>query len=650
MFIKFPLRSIEPDGPYPGPPASDHTRFGCFPTASTAIDIGGRAGGIPFAIVTTSDHNTGLPDGELDATTTESESPAEPVAEPPTESAAEPATSEAPPRTTLRRRLVSTPSFGSALVALVLWWESLRPSMLPRDWLLQGAVGALCISFGVGIGGLLHRGIARLLRWRSTSVPATLEQRATLVLQVVWLIAVVFGSWRWLSWQRDHRALIGMPSLSLWTIIPMLLATVLLTIVLMTIFRSVKHVVYRADLAAAKRLPEKWSRTVVVIGVVVVIVVGSGFASNQFAQWADTNFGALDTDTAEGIVQPTSELISGGPGSLVDFDDLGFQGRTFVGETPTVDDLRAFDDTAEPMQPIRAYVGLDSAGTVEERVQLAVDELRRTGAFERSVLVVATPTGTGWINPNAARTLEYMWHGDTAIVGVQYSFLPSWVATVVGPDSAPILGIALFDAVYAAWSELPADSRPKLLAFGESLGSFAGEHAFEQDDVAASLESIVARTDGALFVGPTRGNPIYGPLVDHRDAGSPSWKPELKAVPNLRVANTAADIAADGDWPTPRVLYLHHPGDAVGTWEPANLWRSPGWADDPTPYDILEAARWTPIVSVTQEVFDLMNGFSASPGFGHDYRNNLAAAWAAVLPQVGWTAADTDRLNDFLKL
>lgn len=558
-----------------------------------------------------------------------------------------------PPRLTLLRRLRATPSFGSGVVALLMWWESLRPSMLPRAWLLQGAAGALCISFGIGIGGVLHKVVARVLRARDTEVPATWQRYARTALLAAIAFAVVVGSWRWLDWQREHRDLMDLGPQSAATIVPMLLATVLLTMLLMTIFRSVKHLVYRIDLAAAKRLPDKWARKVVVVVVILAVVFGAGFASDQFAQWADTNFGALDTGTADGIEQPTSELISGGPGSLVEWDELGFQGRTFVGETPTVDDLREFSDSPDLLQPIRAYVGLDSAETVEKRVQLAVAELERTGAFERAVLVVATPTGTGWINPNAARTLEYMWGGDTAIVGVQYSFLPSWVASVVGPDSAPILGVELFEAVHAAWSALPADSRPKLLAFGESLGSFAGEHAFEQSSggVTASLQSIVDRTDGALFVGPTRGNPIYGPLVDHRDSGSRSWSPELAAVPNLRVANQTADITADNSaWPQPRVLYLHHPSDAVGTWEPANLWRNPGWADNPAAYDIPAAARWTPIVSITQELFDLMNGFSASPGFGHDYRNNLAAAWAAILPPDGWTDADTQRLNDVLGL
>jgi uncharacterized membrane protein len=542
---------------------------------------------------------------------------------------------------------------GSQAVALVLWWESLRPSMLPRSWLIQGAVGALCICFGIAIGGLLHRIVRLVLRATGTTLSAASRARAQQVLLALIAFVVVVGSWRWLRWQREHRDLIHLPSVSAWSVVPMLLTTMVLAALIMAIARTIKHAVLRIDRAAASRLPTKWSRSIVVTGVIVVLLVVVGFATDRFAIWADTNFSALDGDTADGIEAPTSEFVSGGPGSLVEFDDLGFQGRTFVGETPTIDDLRAFDDSADVVQPIRAYVGLQSADTVAERVQLAVDELRRTGAFDRKVLVVATPTGTGWINPNAAKTLEYMWGGDTAIVGVQYSFLPSWVATLVDTDSAPELGVALFDAVYAAWSELPAESRPALVAFGESLGSFAGEHAFSQDGagVVAALGSITARTDAALFVGPTRSNPIFGPIVDSRDAGSPSWHPVLSAVPNLRVANRTEDIVADdGNWPQPRVLYLHHPSDAVGTWEAANVWRAPGWADNPAAYDIPSAARWMPLVSATQEVFDLMNGFSASPGFGHDYRNNLAAAWAAVLAPDGWTDAETQRLNDILGL
>lgn len=561
------------------------------------------------------------------------------------------AAAAAVPRTTWRRRMVAPPSFGSALGALLLWWESLRPSMLPRSPLIQGVVGAICACLGFAIGGALHRSIRRVLGQFGRRVPERWHQRAVSVLVTLALLAIVIGPWRWWRWQREHRRLVTMPPMSVWSVIPMMLVTALVIAILLGISRSVKHVVASIDRVAAAKLPVAWSRWIVVGALVVTVVLGAGFAADRFTRWADQNFGAFDTTTEEGVEVPTSSMASGGPGSLVDFDDLGYQGRTFAAGAPTLDQLREFAPDVEVVEPIRVYVGLDSADTLDERLQLAVDELRRTGAFDRQVLVVATPTGTGWINPNAARTLEYMYGGNTAIVGVQYSFLPSWVAMLIDTHSAPELGEALFAAVHAAWAELPADDRPLLVAFGESLGSFGGEEAFAADSVAASVDAIVTQADAALYVGPTRDNPIFGPIVDGRDAGSPTWLPVWSNLEHLRVANRTEDITASADgWPQPRVLYLHHPSDAIGTWEPDNLWRAPGWADEPAAYDIPSAARWTPLVSFAQESFDLMNGFAAAPGFGHDYRNHLAHAWAAIIPPDGWTEADTVRLNEFLGL
>ena len=70
---------------------------------------------------------------------------------------------------------------------------------------------------------------------------------------------------------------------------------------------------------------------------------------------------------------------------------------------------------------MRVYVGLDQAATAEERAALAVDELRRTGGFEREVLVVAAPTGSGWLERQSVDTVEYLNAGRTAIVATQYS-------------------------------------------------------------------------------------------------------------------------------------------------------------------------------------------------------------------------------------
>jgi Alpha/beta-hydrolase family/Alpha/beta-hydrolase family N-terminus len=131
---------------------------------------------------------------------------------------------------------------------------------------------------------------------------------------------------------------------------------------------------------------------------------------------ADSVFGGIDNGTAAGIAEPATPLRSGSPASLGPWDTLGRQGRTFVDTGPTEAEISKFSGTAA-MEPIRVYVGLKSAPTIAAESDLAVRELERTGAFHRKVIVVATTTGTGWLNPAMIDPLEYMYNGDTAVVG-----------------------------------------------------------------------------------------------------------------------------------------------------------------------------------------------------------------------------------------
>ena len=52
----------------------------------------------------------------------------------------------------------------------------------------------------------------------------------------------------------------------------------------------------------------------------------------------------------------------------------------------------------------------------------------------------------------------------------------------------------------ATGTTLPRNQRPKLVIFGESLGSFGGETAFSGSDDMAN------RTDGLVFMGPPADN------------------------------------------------------------------------------------------------------------------------------------------------
>ena len=316
-------------------------------------------------------------------------------------------------------------------------------------------------------------------------------------------------------------------------------------------------------------------------------------------------------------------------------------------------DVGAARDDAERRDARRADTGVrrSEVGAIGGGASpLAVEELDRTGAFDRPVLIVATTTGTGWVDPDAAEAIEHLWSGNTALVAQQYSFLPSWISFLVDKDKAAEAGVALNNAVYERWSELPEDARPKLIVFGESLGSYGAEAAFAGDTAEESIENLVERTDGALFTGPTEANAIYRQLLASRDAGSPVWRPVVDGGDgNVQFINRYEDLDPPIEpWPEPHVLYVHHPSDPVGTWSWQTIWSDPEWTERPRGYDVPSVGRWFPIITWVQEIADLSAGFSAPAGYGHDYSLDFAAGFVAVVPPDGWTDADTERLQQYL--
>jgi hypothetical protein len=171
------------------------------------------------------------------------------------------------------------------------------------------------------------------------------------------------------------------------------------------------------------------------------------------------------------------------------------------------------------MEPVRVYAGLESGQTVSDRVDLAVDDLKRAGGFDRKALIVVTTTGTGWVNAASVEAAEYITGGDVATVGMQYSYLPSWISFLADRSKAQEAGVALFEGVYQAWSQLPPNHRPKLYIFGESLGSFGGQDAF------TSLDDMRSKVSGAVLTGTQNFTTLWKSLEDNRDPGSPEILP-----------------------------------------------------------------------------------------------------------------------------
>lgn len=549
--------------------------------------------------------------------------------------------------------LFSSPSMPGVVLGTVMLWFSLGSSLLPRAAMMQGIVSALSFVFGYAVGvfaWFLVQMVGRLFG-KSIScdiAPDWLQWTFRGMTVVVLAVAVL----RWPVWQSEQRLLVGLEEIGLTDGLMAVVWTLTMVAVLMLIARSIKWFIWKLDAFNARHASVAIAR-----GVTVLILVGIFGAMTWFITsggltgFANERFGPADDTTLEGIAQPAESEYSGSPESLVAWDDLGLQGRTFAGAGTAAEDIAAFYDEADPQTkvPIRVYAGLKSAESSEKRAQLVVDELVRTNADDRAVIALVATTGTGWVDPIAAAALEYMYAGDTAIAAMQYSFLPSWISFILDTATSTEAGIAINEAVIEWWETLPEDGRPRLVAFGESLGTLGSEAAYAQDRLDESLAYIQSKIDGALWVGPTDANLIRRQFLAERDP-SPVWSPSYDGGAIVRMANGTGQIdPADDSWAEPRILYYHHPSDPVGYWNWETLWTPQEWSDNPVGDDVPDSVRWIPFTTFTQVVVDLINGFSASVGHGHNYNDVFVEGWSIVAPREGWTAPDTTRLQDHLR-
>ena len=419
---------------------------------------------------------------------------------------------------------VTLPGCWGALIAGCL---SFTPSLLPRGGIVQGLVCGITAAIGYGLG-VLVAWIWRAFADRDPRRPRGWAWRAFFISAAV-LVVVSFGLGQY--WQYEIRKLMGVTDYNIWLVVASPFVAAATFCLILAIGRGVRGL-YRW----AAHLLNRWigRRAAHAVGWTLVAgltyLVVTGLLLQGFVNVMNSAYSLRDTKTAEGVHQPTTSLRSGGPGSLVPWDTLGWQGRNFIGKGPSASAIGKF--TGQPaMEPIRVYAGLASAPDAEARAALAVKDLNRAGGFQRKDLLVVTTTGSGWVDPALVDTFEYLSGGDSATVAIQYSYLPSWISYLVDQSKAREAGRALFDAVYGAWSQLPPGQRPRLFIAGESLGSFGGEAAFSGEYSLANL------TDGALFAGPPNFNTLFREFSDHRDPGSPEVQPVYQDGRIVRFAN-----------------------------------------------------------------------------------------------------------------
>lgn len=441
---------------------------------------------------------------------------------------------------TMVQRL-SRPRIGTTLAIGIGTLASLSPGLLPRTPGAQAILTGLLVALALGVAGIVRFVVRHWGFDINRRLPRVRKPLLGAMSVLIAGAAALAG-----HWQNTVRAAMSTAPIGADYWLRWLIEAVLIVGVLVGVTRGVGWVLRKLG----------WAR-----GVSLAVAV-SGFlylvATPAVVGWRQATYAGANATLDPTLAQPVSEAMSGSSESAVSWSSLGAEGRKFVSGAG----------------PARVYVGVDSAPDLESRVALAVRELERSGAFERSNLVVMVPTGSGWIDGNAVRGFDQRFGGDVALVGLQYSYAPSWVTFVFGRSQAVDAARALFTAVENRIRTL--DHKPELYLYGQSLGAIGGSSVFADD---ADQDR---RTCAALWAGPPAG----------------------------QVHHAGATVLANSS-------------DPVVHWSPALLWRAPDLTgtrlDAPRPH-------WLPVLSFVQTTADLLAALDAPAGHGHRYGTDQGTA------------------------
>jgi uncharacterized membrane protein len=519
--------------------------------------------------------------------------------------------------------------------AVLFFYASLTPSIIPRPLHLQVIVSSLSLVAGYFFAFLLGK------LWNYLNLPLLSKRYDAIskrLLMVVSLLIILASLWFASSWQNSIRSVMGLPPLDTLRPFSILCYSFLLAILIVSMVRILRKISLLLASRLSRIIPVRYSRVLSALLIVVFIfLLVNNVLINSYISAVDSTYAAFDQFADDYTVQPSDPLKTGSFSSLIDWTTLARKGKNFTTRGPTSDDIAQFKGR-DALEPIRVYVGLRSADSIEERAELALEELKRVGAFNRSVLVIVTPTGSGWIDPGAAQTVEYLHDGDTALVAVQYSYLPSSVTLFTNPDLAAETSRIVFRKIYAYWQALPSDSRPRLYVQGVSLGALGSESSAEL------YELVNDPINGAVWSGMPFPSKTHSLITHARNPGSPYYLPDFGDSSLVRFMGSGTNLGS-ARWGRMRIVYIQYPSDPVVFFSTDLLYKRPEWMDERGP-GMTPQFRWYPVVTFLQVAADTHVALNAPPGFGHNYApQDYVDAWVSITePSV--TDEEVQRLKD----
>jgi uncharacterized membrane protein len=347
----------------------------------------------------------------------------------------------------------------------------------------------------------------------------------------------------------------------------------------------------------------------------------TGMAIYEMIRRADHRTERMD-EAVEGAfaTAPRSSMVSGGAGSLVSWDSLSREGRRNVSTALGTQMIGRVMGEPAAAEPIRIYVGLESAPTEYERRDLALGELARTGALDRELLMVISPTGSGYVNYVAVEAAEYMTRGNIASVTMQYSLRPS-VLSLDRVAEGRLQYRMLIDAIHNQLAGRPASQWPRVVIFGESLGAWTSQDAFAHRGTQGLRDAAI---DRAIWIGtPYMSKWKQEALGSDRPDVDRSLLGSFNDFGQLQALDREARERL-------RYVLITHDNDGVACFGPDLLTRAPDWLGPAhtRPAGVPKTEQWQSPTTFIQTLIDMKNSANVIPGKfeakGHDYRADLA--------------------------
>lgn len=198
------------------------------------------------------------------------------------------------------------------------------------------------------------------------------------------------------------------------------------------------------------------------------------------------------------------------------------------------------------------------------------------GPDERAV-VIAVPTGSGWVDSSAITGFRSRFGDGVTILSLPYSDMSSWRAFVSDRSAAGDAAVALAERVAQAVEHQARQHRPQVFLYGQSLGAIGADEA--RRHLETRHRGLLT---GTVLVAPPEGSVA-----------------ESSATPRAVVANRS---------------------DPVTRWSVRSIWRPPaepaGTVHTGRP---VAGAPWVPMLSFLQTSVDLLGALDGPAGTGHRY-------------------------------